>query len=126
MHEFPASFLLCLLRVDEHEACRIEVPASLTGVVEASANTQTRRETDLRPGLSVVARNVAVQRAHEDHGDHAREEEHNHERVDDGKPVNGVCAEKAVSYNKRLIAQQTFGGAVEKHVPSRSPGHLTT
>lgn len=53
----------------------------------------------------VVLGDVTVQRAQHDHGHHAREEEHNHERIDDGKPVDGGA--------------QLHG---QIHVPALSPG----
>mmetsp|Transcript_77115 Transcript_77115/g.214463 ORF Transcript_77115/g.214463 Transcript_77115/m.214463 type:complete len:273 (+) Transcript_77115:1071-1889(+) len=36
----------------------------------------------------VVLRNIAVKRAEEDHGDHPGEEENDHQRIDDGKPMD--------------------------------------
>mmetsp|Transcript_116135 Transcript_116135/g.329135 ORF Transcript_116135/g.329135 Transcript_116135/m.329135 type:complete len:517 (-) Transcript_116135:424-1974(-) len=42
----------------------------------------------LRGGELVVPRDVAVQRAQEDHGHHAGEEEHDQEGVQDGEPVD--------------------------------------
>ncbi len=38
----------------------------------------------------VVLGDVTVQGAHHDHGDHAAQEEDDHEGVDDGKPVDLV------------------------------------
>mmetsp|Transcript_17586 Transcript_17586/g.51086 ORF Transcript_17586/g.51086 Transcript_17586/m.51086 type:complete len:325 (+) Transcript_17586:762-1736(+) len=45
----------------------------------------------------VVALQVLVQRAHHDHGYHAAQEEHNHQRVDDGEPVDLLVAHEQVS-----------------------------
>ena len=55
----------------------------------------------------VVARDVLVEGAEEDHGHHARQEEHDDEAVEDGEPLDvGV------------------GHAVQDIVPSARPLHI--
>ena len=42
----------------------------------------------LQGGRIVVLRDLLAQRAQQDHGDHDRQEEHDHEGVADGEPVH--------------------------------------
>ena len=44
----------------------------------------------------VVLGDVAVQRAHHDHGHHAAQEQHDHQRVDDAEPVDLVVRHQQV------------------------------
>jgi hypothetical protein len=44
----------------------------------------------------VVVGNVLVEGAHHDHGNHAGEEKHNHEGVNDGEPVDLVVVHQQV------------------------------
>jgi hypothetical protein len=45
----------------------------------------------------VVLGDIPVQGAHHDHGHHARQEEHNHEGVDDAEPVDLIIGHQEVS-----------------------------
>ena len=56
----------------------------------------------LLSGLEVIILgDVTTQSAHHDHGHHAGEEEHNHEGVDDGEPVDLVVGHQEIGVPAR-------------------------
>ena len=44
----------------------------------------------------VVLGDVSMQRAHHDHCHHSRQEEHNHERIDDGEPMDLIVQHQQI------------------------------
>lgn len=71
--------------------------ADLSRPTDIFSRNQLGPDLSLVLGLElVVLGDVAVEGAHHDHGHHAREEEHDHERVDDGEPVDLVVGHQQV------------------------------
>ena len=62
-----------------------------------------------RSSYLVVLGNVLVQSAHEDHGHHEGQEDHDQDGVDDGEPVDAV--------RHGVVHRQV-------HIPARGPFHL--
>ena len=111
MNQLPTSLLLSFLGVNQNQTGRIQIAprlgSSLNFFLLLSVYLKQMRRQK-KPHLSIVTSNITVQCAHEDHSNHASEEEHNHERVDDRKPMDGI-----------------FGRAVEENIPARSPRNVT-
>mmetsp|Transcript_98976 Transcript_98976/g.280342 ORF Transcript_98976/g.280342 Transcript_98976/m.280342 type:complete len:350 (+) Transcript_98976:861-1910(+) len=63
----------------------------------------------LRAGELVVLRDVAVQRPEQDHGHHAGEEDHDHERVQDGEPVDLTAGHLQVVVPARRPSDRALG-----------------